>query len=1019
MPRTFLGFVTQLCLGNRITGKKLDWNDKMSEETPTQLSGGGDNTTSPSLQEERQQILKLTLPKAYHALGKDCVENKRNLGSVPQLIAALKTVLAELRSIRETDAETPEAGKPANQAALATASVKRNMLIVKIGQEIFRSHGDDSGPPELVNTIRNLISRLDAIDNFEAQRDLAGNAKINNESNPDIDSPTCPNRSNQLSQSTQPTIDHNSSSTSSASTVSLSKSADEFNQPLPPMTKAENSFDYPRIREDLHVLQEDIADWFKDKDYRVEKTISAKQFGLTAQLANSQPVKHFVIHIVRKDSCYSVTLGYGTDHLKNQSLLGFFGRIVGLNPSNETEIEFWSWINERSAKCCPECQKKDARQGPADKDLGASIASQDIHGEHYDITTSSLQSMYSCKWCSHEWPYGKIVQQQFASITCPSCNEVENHNVSELALDKMLICGKCRKRFLTRPQMSNQNRIDACPSCRILATEEPIEVETGRITYDRDIHGEGYHLTQICMQPKYTCSTCSSNWFIEPQKVTDFASLLCPGCNNTGEYQTTYLELDQSLNCVNCQKTFWTQAQLKHQSLFDICPKCQSKTLSKPINTELNFEITERYIHDEQHRIKEKTTQYKNACSSCLNEWFFGETKCNEVVLIVCPGCGNEGEYTLDRLDPGKRLHCKQCLMTHWTNSQLTHQKLINICPKCQHETLSEPSIIEHRHKSEKREIYGEDLEVAIVTTQPRHNCTFCANEWFIEEPKIFEVFNLECPGCGNCRDYRQESLGLEGFLKCDKCEMRFRTQSQLRHQKLTEICTKCQKLHSLDPVIIELSREVTQRDVVGKEYEVTSVVTQYRNTCLSCSNEWFIDKPLIEEFVFISCPRCKKPSKQVLDNLSPEKSLKCENCSLVFLTEAQLEYSEKQAEAKELKKRLREESARKREQEERERQKKMKQDEKERKDELDKKSKSFWNNWFSGTTVCPSCKRKLGKIISSRVTNQHQIWETHYDHNTRQRKPTPVNVTEQECVLACEYCHHRWEEVSVSKSFA
>jgi hypothetical protein len=147
----------------------------MSQKKPPPIPQSGGGSSIPSLHKEKQRILATSLPEAYHALGKDCVQSKRHLESVTQLVAELNVVLAELKSMREAglDKMPVSGGEESTKPPFVITSEKRNGLIAKIGLSIFTSYGDESGPSELVQPIRNLISRLDTIANLEAQPVIA------------------------------------------------------------------------------------------------------------------------------------------------------------------------------------------------------------------------------------------------------------------------------------------------------------------------------------------------------------------------------------------------------------------------------------------------------------------------------------------------------------------------------------------------------------------------------------------------------------------------------------------------------------------------------------------------------------------------------------------------------------------------------------------------------------------------------------------------------------------------------
>jgi hypothetical protein len=81
------------------------------------------------------------------------------------MITELNAILAELRMMREVglDKLPNNAGAKSNPTAFVILSERRNGVIAKIGLSIFNTHGDKSGPSELVLPIQNLISRIEAI----------------------------------------------------------------------------------------------------------------------------------------------------------------------------------------------------------------------------------------------------------------------------------------------------------------------------------------------------------------------------------------------------------------------------------------------------------------------------------------------------------------------------------------------------------------------------------------------------------------------------------------------------------------------------------------------------------------------------------------------------------------------------------------------------------------------------------------------------------------------------------------
>jgi hypothetical protein len=128
-----------------------------------------------AVQTERTTLTTITLPTAYRALGKDCVQQKRHLQSVPELIEQLRTVMASLKSLSETAKSQPVAqsltdkAKAAGKQAADLArqkqlGMKRDSLLAEIGRAIHDIHGEGSGAAEVVVPVREALDRLAALD---------------------------------------------------------------------------------------------------------------------------------------------------------------------------------------------------------------------------------------------------------------------------------------------------------------------------------------------------------------------------------------------------------------------------------------------------------------------------------------------------------------------------------------------------------------------------------------------------------------------------------------------------------------------------------------------------------------------------------------------------------------------------------------------------------------------------------------------------------------------------------------
>ncbi len=139
---------------------------------------------------ERAKLTTLTLPAAYRALGKDCVQQKRLVDGVPvELIEELGSVLGELKSLAvdaksqesvlSTAAKAKSAGKQAsNLVRQKQIGMRRDALLVKIGKAIHDRNGDVSGSTELVSPIRDALTRLAVLDSDIARLSEVGKGSL-------------------------------------------------------------------------------------------------------------------------------------------------------------------------------------------------------------------------------------------------------------------------------------------------------------------------------------------------------------------------------------------------------------------------------------------------------------------------------------------------------------------------------------------------------------------------------------------------------------------------------------------------------------------------------------------------------------------------------------------------------------------------------------------------------------------------------------------------------------------------
>ena len=147
-------------------------------------TSAGAATKMVALQAERTKLTSMTLPAAYRALGKDCLQQKRHLDCVAEVTAQLRSVLAEIKQLSEaaTGHATPQSftdkAKAAGKQALDVArtkqlGMKRDSLIASIGKAIYEKHSDSSSSIELVGPIASSIARIAQIDTEMGQHSQA------------------------------------------------------------------------------------------------------------------------------------------------------------------------------------------------------------------------------------------------------------------------------------------------------------------------------------------------------------------------------------------------------------------------------------------------------------------------------------------------------------------------------------------------------------------------------------------------------------------------------------------------------------------------------------------------------------------------------------------------------------------------------------------------------------------------------------------------------------------------------
>jgi hypothetical protein len=174
----------------------------MSQELPPQINTSGSKTKSEgmlaglsksagaaskivAMQAEKTKLNTLTLPAAYRALGKDCLQQKRHLECASELTTQLRSVLAEIKQLSEVATAQPaprsftDKAKAAGNHAFDVArtkqlGMKRDTLIANIGKAIYNTHADQSGPVELVTPICYALARVSEIEAEIGQQSQVG-----------------------------------------------------------------------------------------------------------------------------------------------------------------------------------------------------------------------------------------------------------------------------------------------------------------------------------------------------------------------------------------------------------------------------------------------------------------------------------------------------------------------------------------------------------------------------------------------------------------------------------------------------------------------------------------------------------------------------------------------------------------------------------------------------------------------------------------------------------------------------
>jgi hypothetical protein len=135
----------------------------------------GAATKLVGLQAERTKLTTLTLPAAYKTLGNDCVQQKRHLDGVKELIEQLQAVVSEIKALSEiskpqaSNQSFTDKAKAAGKQAVDLArrkqlEMKRESLCGDVGKVIYETYKESSGSKEIISPIQAALNRVAELD---------------------------------------------------------------------------------------------------------------------------------------------------------------------------------------------------------------------------------------------------------------------------------------------------------------------------------------------------------------------------------------------------------------------------------------------------------------------------------------------------------------------------------------------------------------------------------------------------------------------------------------------------------------------------------------------------------------------------------------------------------------------------------------------------------------------------------------------------------------------------------------
>lgn len=197
---------------------------------------------------------------------------------------------------------------------------------------------------------------------------------------------------------------------------------------------------FNRTKEDLEMLQSEINQWFTDKGYitttihegAVRAVISVKEGLMRSVMGNRQK---FLVRIQQRETDYTLEMAYGELEEKSSggkvatAVVNFYSlgipAISGEMEAESVKNAFSEWLEIRSSKVCPKCEKNDAKSEPKEKIVGTNSAAENHNGAMHQVTSTTWIVEVSCQYCGHSWSEG---QEKTVKASCTQCKVVKDNS---------------------------------------------------------------------------------------------------------------------------------------------------------------------------------------------------------------------------------------------------------------------------------------------------------------------------------------------------------------------------------------------------------------------------------------------------------------------------------------------------------------------------------------------------------------------------------------------------------------